>query len=219
MHVSFARQLMLVLALSATTSCGTTATTSSTGSGESTPRPPGVYHLQLADNGVHRSYRLLVPHAMKNPVPLVIAMQPRVPGGSADQFTQSTGFDARAEADGVLLATPDWKFAWDADAPPKEPSTDATGVATLAVLLEHTYPVARKRIYLLGASLGGQLAYRAACDHAGTFAALAVISAVAVHSCVPTKAVSLFAMHGMQDTTAPFSGGITTASNIRPSRP
>ena len=64
------------------------------------------------------------------------------------------------------------------------------------------------RVYMTGFSLGGTMSYRAGCILASKLAGIAPVSGVIVNpNCVPSKPVSVFAVNGSSDSSAPYNGG------------
>ena len=64
-----------------------------------------------------------------------------------------------------------------------------------------------KRVYLVGFSNGGFLAYRLACDHADKIAAIVSIGGAAPATCKPSSPVSVLEIHGTDDIVVPIGGG------------
>ena len=67
-----------------------------------------------------------------------------------------------------------------------------------------------KRVYVMGHSNGGFMAYRLACNHADKLAAIAVLAGEMVNDvsmCNPTDAVSVLHIQGTADTTIYYAGG------------
>jgi len=64
-----------------------------------------------------------------------------------------------------------------------------------------------KRVYLVGISNGGFLAYRLACDHADKIAAIVSIGGAAPAKCAPSSPVAVLEVHGRDDEVVPLAGG------------
>jgi polyhydroxybutyrate depolymerase len=70
-----------------------------------------------------------------------------------------------------------------------------------------------KRVYLMGHSNGGFMAYRMACHHAERFAAIAVLAGEMykdLSQCQPANPVSVLHIQGTADTTIAYGGGSVT---------
>jgi polyhydroxybutyrate depolymerase len=69
------------------------------------------------------------------------------------------------------------------------------------------YNIDKTRVWALGWSNGGMMAYRLACELSEKVTAIAIGGAVfAADSCKPAKPVSVFAIHGTDDQTLPIEG-------------
>src|SRR5262249_34359239 len=74
------------------------------------------------------------------------------------------------------------------------------------------YTVDPKRVFVVGHSNGGFMAYRMACDHADQIAAIVSFEAAMfadTSRCMPKQPVSVLEIHGTSDTSIPFDGGAT----------
>jgi len=77
-------------------------------------------------------------------------------------------------------------------------------------VLEATYEIDDRRIWAVGHSNGGMMAYRLACELSSRFTAIGVAAgAMMVDSCAPTEPVSVLHLHGELDNVVPVSGGGT----------
>ena len=84
------------------------------------------------------------------------------------------------------------------------------------------YNVDPKRIYLVGVSNGGFMAYRMACDHADKIAAIVSIAGATfldATRCKPSAPVSVLEVHGTADEIVPYEGGQLIAGYPFPSAP
>ena len=81
-------------------------------------------------------------------------------------------------------------------------------VSTIIDYLETQYSVDKSRVWAMGHSNGGMMAYRLACDLSEKITAIAVVAGALVDdTCSPTKPVPIIHIHGNLDTTVPFHGG------------
>ena len=131
------------------------------------------------------------------------------------------GFTGAADDRDVLVVAPDGNV--DRDGRPFWNASDhccdiyGTGVddvAYLSGLVEEIgahYSVDPARIYAVGHSNGGYMAYRLACERADLFTAITSLAGVAAFAdpatCVPAAAVSVLQVHGTDDDTVPYAGG------------
>lgn len=179
--------------------------------------PPRVFGQSAG-----RPVSLLVPKAYDpaQPIPLVLVLH----GYGANGWLQATllGYTEQLEKGPFLLAYPNGttdpggKLFWNA--------TDAccdyygAGIDDSAYLLgliqeiEAAYNVDLKRVYLIGHSNGGFMAYRMACDHADRIAAIISLAGATYFdttACKPAAPVSVVQIHGDQDTSILYGGGTT----------
>lgn len=182
----------------------------------------GLQQRSINVGGDTRSYYLFAPAAKKGQaLPLVIAFHGG--GGGALQFAQRMKLVDMASRHGMILVVPqgegmgggdDGGGSWNAG------STTPTGYAernnvddlgfvkALIGTVSAEYPVDKRRIYAVGFSKGGMMAYHAACSLKGTFSAIAVVSAtLSSASCAYPKGVSVLHIHGTDDQNVPFAGG------------
>ncbi|QSB12774.1 alpha/beta fold hydrolase [Natronosporangium hydrolyticum] len=171
--------------------------------------------VDLAD----RPFPLHVPgvYDPAEPAPLVVLLH----GFQADGMTQEAYFRLTAESErrGFLYAVPDGSLGqadvrfWNAS--PACCDFGGTGVddsGYLRDLLDRVtaeYSVDHTRVYLVGHSNGGFMAYRAACDHASEITAIVSLAGAAIDpaDCAPERPVSVLQIHGTEDDTIRFDGG------------
>lgn len=77
--------------------------------------------------------------------------------------------------------------------------------------VSHTYAVDRGRIYLIGHSNGGAMAYRLSCHHPGVFAAVASLAGIGqyeVADCNRSSSIGSLHIHGTADDVVLYNGGL-----------
>ena len=85
---------------------------------------------------------------------------------------------------------------------------DLLFVSTVIDFVTSKYSIDKSRVWVMGHSNGGMMAYRLACDLSEKITAIAVVTGALVDStCNPTKPVSVIHLHGNLDPTVPFYGG------------
>jgi len=185
------------------------------------PVRPGDYNVTLTFQGYARSYDLHVPpqYDGKTPLPLVIALHPF--GGDAPSFANVTGFNKEADAEGFFVAYPQGlNGSWNAGSCCRPSSQqifdDADFIKTVLANLKGDLAVNDSRVYVVGESNGGMLAYRLACDFPEEFAAIAAVSATSVvtERCNATSPVSVMAVQGTADATIPYNNSTRSASDL-----
>lgn len=173
---------------------------------------PGDHTIELTIDAQVRSTLLHVPPGLvpATPLPLVIVFH----GAFMDvlQMVDVTGFSARAESGGFLVAYPSAvgdRLAWNA-AEQAGQVDDVAFERALVDALEGRYCVDQRRVYAAGLSMGGAMTQLAACRDR-RIVAIALVAAVhgdAGTRCLARRDVPTIALHGMLDPLVPWRGGL-----------
>jgi polyhydroxybutyrate depolymerase len=167
-----------------------------------------------------RPFQLHVPtsYAAGAKAPLVVLLHGYT--SSADQQERYFGLTAESDRRGFLYAMPDGttdsqgKRFWNATEACCD--IDRSGVDDSGYLrqvietVKATYAVDPTRVYLVGHSNGGFMAYRMACDHADEITAVVSLAGAATADpaqCKPARPVSVLQIHGTADPTINVKGG------------
>jgi poly(3-hydroxybutyrate) depolymerase len=198
-----ARRLTIVAA-----ALGLVVGASSVSAVDPTPPPPTGERVVL-DSG--RSYVLHVPPSVRSEPesavgrPVMVVLHALLTG-PADAAT-STGFDALADRDGVLVAYPHGiKRSFNAGLCCGEAVVqEVDDIAFLAEVVDDLRRRGAGRVSVVGFSNGGMMAYRFACARPDLVDTVGVLSGtLEVPRCVgPIRALHL---HGDRDTAVPFEG-------------
>jgi polyhydroxybutyrate depolymerase len=191
-----------------------TLTTSTT----PTPAPaPSVTTAQIEVGGVTRDYIVATPPdvADRDQLPLLLVLHGA--GMTMAGAEALTGFDAMSLDPGAVIVYP------QGEKDPDEPGLGQGGiwnsgqtdtgfddVAFLTALMdrmEADYPIDPARVFIVGGSNGGQMAYRVACDRADRIAAVADLVGALLVDCQPSQPVSVIDIHGTADDMIPIEGG------------
>lgn len=178
-----------------------------------------VRWLDLDVDGRSRRVRVYVPSAPAGDrVPVVLAFHGG--GGSAEQFARNADLDALAEANGFVVAYPEgipgplvdrlrtWNAGYCCGAARRGGVDDVAFVAAVLDRLEVELPVDPGRVYAVGHSNGGMMAYRLACELGERIVAIGVVGAsLGVDPCAPARPVSVMHVHGTADRNHPIEGG------------
>lgn len=217
--MSSARVWLAVVAIGLA-ACGSTNPTAATTSAPPTPSPTNcvngmasneqvpsfVHYEQMTVDNRLRDYRVIKPASLDGlqSYPLMLLLHGR-PDDAAGLETV-IHFDAAAATIGVLAVEPDGcDMMWD----PSAGSYDVQFISALIDRLKTEYPVDRSRVYLVGASNGGTMAYRLACDLTDRFAAMAsVVGSMPFGDCHPTRPLSILEMHGTKDLNVPYANAL-----------
>jgi polyhydroxybutyrate depolymerase len=196
------RAIVLVLAVAA---CG--------GGSEEPSRPPTFGGDRPAD------LKAPVPLTEGKRYPLYLVLH----GFGATGFVQSAYFGVTGipAADQGFVIAPDGtpngtgKQFWNADAEccdfeNQNPDDVAYLGTILDDILDSDWPVDPARVYVLGHSNGGFMAYRMACDRADVIAAIGSLAGLASSTpatCQPARGVHVLQMHGTADAVVPYATG------------
>ena len=150
--------------------------------------------------------------------PLVLALHGY--GDTASSFIAALGYADLAAREKLVLVAPDGSLDregrryWNAtSACCNFFGGSVDDVAYLKRLIAEArgrYPIDPRRVYLIGLSNGGFMAYRLACDDAAEIAALVSIAGAAEldpKRCAPASPVSVLQVHGDADSVVRYGGG------------
>ncbi|MBQ49405.1 MAG: hypothetical protein CMP10_18650 [Zetaproteobacteria bacterium] len=186
------------------------------------PLSPGKHDGSTIYDGRERSYNLVVPSAKKSPLPLVINMHGYT--SSADDLESISGMSSLANAEGFVVAYPNSDLqSWNGGDCCGEAAAEGTDdIGYLKILVRHIKErvcIDSNRIYLAGYSNGGFMAYRAACQAPGFFAAVGSVAGVLgieKRECQPTIATPMIHIHGTWDRVVRWDGGASSAGVFKP---
>jgi polyhydroxybutyrate depolymerase len=174
-----------------------------------------------------RPAQVLVPpgYDPQTPTPLVVALH----GYSTNTTYVAAvlGLDPLYKTAGFLLVSPqgtkdpEGQYFWNAtDACCNKFGAPVDDVAYLNGLVDEisgVYNVDPKRIYVVGHSNGGFMAYRLACTSANRFAAIVSVAGATfadVAACTPDAPVHVLQIHGTSDATIHYDGGTLQVQNV-----
>lgn len=177
-------------------------------------------------DGVRRTFLLHVPvsYSEETAWPLVIALHPF--GGTGQGMRQITGFDRIADEEGFVVCYPEGvTFLWNADPADEdtkqlvENADDVGFLSALVDLLIAEHNVDAQRVYVTGASNGGLMAHRLACELADKVAAVApVMTTLPVgfpDRLQPAHPVPILMIQGVDDPFFPWEGGTVQQGPFR----
>jgi polyhydroxybutyrate depolymerase len=180
--------------------------------------PPTADRVELVSqaqavsvDGVQRTYRSIAPLHVTSPLPLLVVLHGR--GESGSVVASRTGFLGLVEQRRAILVAPDGEHrSWNAGhgccgVAGSRGVPDVPFVAAIVTDAARRWPVDAGRVYLVGYSNGGKLAYSEVCAHPTLFAAVATYGAVPLSPCKPgTAAVPFLLAAGSADRVLPFGG-------------
>lgn len=178
----------------------------------------GTHSLTLEFGGRTRSYELYVPAAHFEgetagaPRPLVFILHGATGRGRAIQAR--TDFDLLAEREGFFAVYPNglggvWNDGREGD-PRLIPTDDVAFLLAVLDQVSEMLPVDPARVYAAGYSMGGMMAFRAACEAPDRFRAVASVAATLpeylVRTCAAAPPIPVLLIHGTSDTQIPWDG-------------
>jgi polyhydroxybutyrate depolymerase len=181
----------------------------------------------VSAGGMERMYYLHVPAGLdpSRPAPLVLAFHGG--GGDAASFAGRSGLSRMADREGFIVAYPQGvKNSWNTQGSPAVGYSSRNGVDDVAFTramisrISADHAVNSSRVFAVGMSAGGMMAYTLACDMPNQIAAIAVVAGTLTdESCAGVTGVSLLHIHGTNDQNVPLDGGTGTMSAKRASYP
>ena len=172
--------------------------------------------------GGSRPMKLSVPtRSSGKPAPLLLALHGY--GNSGKPFETYLGLPSLVDSHGVFLASPDgtldtkghrfWNTGSDACCNFEGSAVDDVKyLRELLAEIRGVYDIDPRRIYVLGHSNGGFMAYRLACELSGELAAIMSLAG-ATPDCHPSSPVSVLQIHGDDDVGVRYDGGTNILKN------
>jgi polyhydroxybutyrate depolymerase len=192
---------------------------------EDKPLIPEYFSGEFDFGGFKRSYALVPPQDFdaEKSYPLVVVFHGA--GGSGIELLKATGLKDLASEQGYLIAFPNgveqgWGYLDKEEQHTREVYTEDWNFFT--ALVDDTANFAQvdpSRVYVIGFSNGGSLAYRIMCEHpdrvAGVVVIASTLSSYTADQCINTAPVPLMMVLGTADRTFPFGGSAEIKSDGR----
>ena len=206
----------------------TTTTTSTSTTSTTVPAPVQNYTVAVDPNDptLHtitiegmqpRTYYLRIPsqYSAATSVPLLLALHSRSMNAKtifADSQILSSAETLNFIVAGLNGSIYEDASSWNAGNCCTNATTyqenDLLFASTVIDFVTSKYSIDKSRVWAMGHSNGGMMAYRLACDLSDKVTAIAVVTGALVDdSCNPAKPVSTLHIHGNLDPTVPFHGG------------
>lgn len=202
---------------------------------ERVPELAGSYRVatRFTHLGVQRSFLLHLPEQYRPGMPLVVVLHGAFSG--ARQTEQETGFSKLADREGFLVAYPEgaglagllqhWNAGFCCGSAQRNQLDDVGFVAEVIRTVRTRFSADPSRVYLVGMSNGGMLAYRYAVERPAELAAVAVVSGAIARSAdtvgisfrlqEPAEALPVMIVHGLDDDVIPVSEDMVSDSQAR----
>ncbi|MGI8686843.1 MAG: alpha/beta hydrolase family esterase [Acidimicrobiales bacterium] len=207
-----AGRVVLVVAALAVAGCSRDETP-----GAVRPAHPAIEHRTIDMGGAVREYRLFTPAAPDGDLPLVVALHGG--GNRAQSLVEATQLDAAATANGFLVAYPEaaqvWNGGFCCTGGRGDAADDVRFLDRVIMDVAANRGVDPRRVYAVGVSAGGVMAYRLACDLAPRLAGIgSVAGTMLLDDCHPARAVTVVEIHGTADGIVPFDGGSVISPRV-----
>lgn len=180
--------------------------------------PPGFDTLVTAD-GRTRTYRV-VDQSVGGSAPLLFVLHGF--GGTAEGMRSYARVEDAVKSvlsDGAVIVYPNgtgdesglpqsWNAGGCCPFSIYGPVDDVSFFDQLITKLLEAYEIDSRRIWVVGHSNGGMMAYRLACELSSRVTAIGVAAgAMMIESCTPSRPVSAIHLHGGMDNVVPLEGG------------
>jgi len=179
-------------------------------------QPPAWQARSLVHDGATRTWHEIVPAACAardTRCPLLVPLHGGGGMMNGAQFADGTGLSAEGVRRGYVVLAPDaLGDNWNDGRPELAAGIDDVGfIRAMIADVRGRAGVDPARTFAAGASNGGLMSYRLACEGAGMFRAVAPVIAhlgtALIERCRPEGAVSLFMIPGTADRLMPYGGG------------
>lgn len=176
----------------------------------------------IAAAGQSRTYTLITPDNVSAPLPLLIVFHGG--GQNAARARRYTRFDEFAAKENYAVAYPqgldnnwnDGRVTADLNQRAAASADDVEFTAQIIAQLEVERIADPARVFLTGASNGGMMALRVACERGDLVAGIApVVANLPVDWQCQTRPVPALFIHGTDDTFMPFAGGRIAAAKTQ----
>jgi polyhydroxybutyrate depolymerase len=141
--------------------------------------------------------------------------------GDGAGFESNSRLDRVADAGRFIVVYPDgFRRTWNGGyccGPAQKRNVDDVGfLVALVDSLSSRYRIDPARVFALGHSNGGIMAYRLACERPDKLAAIGVVAgSMGGVTCRPSRPVSIIHIHGDADRNHPIDGGVGSRSVSR----
>jgi polyhydroxybutyrate depolymerase len=166
---------------------------------------------------INRSYVVHVPSTYSGAkrVPLIVDFHALIGSGAGERA--SSPYPTQTDPEGVVMAFPTGLSgplgtAWNVGPCCVASDTDDVAFAkALVAQVQTTACIDPKRVYAVGVSMGGGMAYYLACRAADVFAAVAPAAFDLLQEeladCNPPRAITVISFRGTADKVVPYAGG------------
>jgi polyhydroxybutyrate depolymerase len=176
-----------------------------------------LHDYTLTIGGRSRSFRLFVPARTVGPAPLLVALAGLASRTDPDRYMRWRALAQRRHF--LVLEPRGYGESWNAGrccgVAARLHVDDVDALTAMIASAAHVHAVDRHRVYLVGFSNGGMMAYEYACRRPGAVAAIGVVAAAYVTPCRPSRPVPVMQVHGTVDGVQPYGGGFSPLLHMR----
>lgn len=171
---------------------------------------------------IERGYILHVPinHNIDNNSSLILNLHGF--GDCASNFAKDIGenynFNELADEENILVAYPQGAYRSEKDSHYWEPGdngslniidNDVFFLEQLAIEISNEYNIDMNKIYAIGYSNGGMMAYSLACNKSDLFSGIGIMSGVMLEEeCTLQNSIPIITFHGIDDEVLPYDGNL-----------
>jgi polyhydroxybutyrate depolymerase len=177
-------------------------------------------YFSMTFDSYERTYLLHLPtsYTGEEVLPMIIAMHGGF--GSADNLQNQSKLSEKADTENFIVVYPEgvkggvldirtWNAGWCCGYASNSNIDDVGFIDAMLDTLIQKYAIDTTRIYAIGMSNGGFMAYRLACELSNRIAAIAPVSAsMAMTDCYPSRPVPIIHFHSFLDSNVPYKGGV-----------
>jgi polyhydroxybutyrate depolymerase len=179
---------------------------------------PRTHEHTLESGGRTRKYLVHIPPGGSSPMPLVMVLHGG--GGNANQVMRSTRFDEVADEHGFIAVFPhgngrlsdEFLLTWNSGNccayALAQGFDDVSFLRAVVSAVVAQYGADAGRVFVTGMSNGGMMSYRLACEASDIFLAAAPVAGALNLECSPDSPISLLAVHGTDDRSVLYEGGV-----------
>ena len=181
---------------------------------------PTSEYRRLQVDGLDRRYRLVTPASARDgDAPLVLALHGG--GNTADSLADTTQLDPAATRHGFVIAYPEawergvWNGGFCCTGGRGSAAADLHFLDQVIDDVAGVRNVDLDRVYAVGVSAGGVMAYRLGCELAPEIAGVASVAGVMqLDDCHPAEPLSILEIHGTADDLVPYAGGVVISPRV-----
>jgi polyhydroxybutyrate depolymerase len=182
----------------------------------------------LMHDGMNRKYWLYQPDGIAEDAPLVLVMHGY--GGNARDIQTYSRMNDVADEHGFVVAYPQGTRDDDSSRffnvgyafHPGVTVDDVGFVKSIVTQLQSNLGVSEENVFATGMSNGGEMSYMLACQAADVFKSVASVSGIMFESfasgCTPARPISIFEIHGTDDSVNWYAGDLTSEGGWGPYR-